>query len=832
MPTVFLSHSSSDKASYIDVVARKLGDANIQYDQLTFEEGEKTSDEITKGIEKCDVFALFISDAALKSKWVLDEISQAEKRLSAESLAKVYPIIIDLSINFKDARIPDWLRENYNLKLISRPTVAARRLEAKLRELHWSNHKTNQKRKEIFVGRNQLLDDFETRIDDVDQSRPACIIASGLTRIGRSKFLSHAIVKSNLVSSSFSPIKIMLDRVDSIEDFIIKLFDTGLTNSSSKDLENLLTIKIENKVRILSKMLLDVQSAKETLFVEDGGCVVSHSREIAGWFKDSIKAIKNISNPVLCIASAYRPNPAEVRREPLIYAVEIPELLPKERSGLLRRLLDVHQIEMSTDDFNFFALQLKGFPEEVFYCVNLILDLGIKGAKNEVNQLTEFNRERASLLLRQYEENVKVLDFIYLLSEFEFIGLEFLYQIVDEKLYQEILGELVARSICDYVGIEQEYVRLNDTIRDLIRRNRLGLPADFAKKIQDHVRDFVKDQNKFERDASDFFYSIKEAFLKNPDEINQKYLAPSHILRTIRQLYYKKENLKKAIRFCDLLLQKEAFLDYKIIEDTRYYLCLSLAKQKDNRVLKEVQKISGPEHDFILGHYYRLTGRHADAIERLSKLIQTPYINSRAKRELVQVYLAVEEYDKAEVMAKENYLANKGNQFPVQSYLNCLLNSENYTSHKDKIAELIKELEAIGSNQSTQMSYIANGLFKSKFEQNKANAFSCISDAIALDEDSQYPYFAQFDIALHYLDVPVMEASLSKLESISQHRTFSKNTLVMLKARLLAATGKIDNAVELVANKLDNFPMSSIERMKEKMIRIHEKVIAKSAAEK
>src|SRR5690606_164284 len=134
-------------------------------------------------------------------------------------------------------------------------------------------------------------------------------------------------------------------------------------------------------------------------------------------------------------------------------------------------------------------------------------------------------------------------------------------------------------------------------------------------------------------------------------------------------------------------------LDSRVSEDARYYLCLSLARQKDKRLLNEVQKINGAEHDFVLGYYYRLCGRHTDAIERLSKLVDTPYVSSRAKRELVQVYIYIEDYDKALGMAKDNYENNKGNQFFIQSYLNCLLNNENYVSNKDLIFKLIEELD-------------------------------------------------------------------------------------------------------------------------------------------
>lgn len=819
MKKVFLSHSSADKAAYVDIIAQRLGRENIEYDQVTFEEGELTKDEIAKRIDESSVFAFFISNKALESGWVKDEVARAERNLGSSKLRKVYPIIIDPTITHEDPRIPDWLKKNYNLKLISRPAVAARRLLSKLRELHWADHPLSQARSKIFVGRNSLLDEFESRVDDVDLPRPVCVIASGINKIGRSKFLEHALWKASLVGDAFRPIKIALDRVDSIEDLLIKLYDTGIIQVDSADIQNLLDKTIEQKMVLLTTMLCDVQRAREVIFVEDAGCLVTHTKDVASWLVEACERLTDISIPVLCIAASYRVNRASLRKAKNFYFVEIPELAPRERSGLLRRLLELYEIKIEADDFRFFSEQLRGYPEEAYYCATLIADNGIEKAKSESGLLTEFNSERASLLLRQYEDSPEKLDFIYLLSEFEFIGLKFLFEIVDEQKYQPLLDDLVTRLLCDYVGGDHEYVRLNDTVRDLVRRNRFELPSEFSSKLRVHVQQFLQDTDIFERDASDFFYSIKAALVRG-EVVDSRYLAPSHLLRTIKDLYFKRENLKRVVKLADMLLEKEAFLDIKVAEDARYYLCLSLARQKDRRVLAEAMKINGPEHDFVLGYYYRLCGRHDDAIKRLTKLVDTPYISSRAKRELVQVYLYIEEFDKASEMARENYEANRGNQFPIQSLLNCLLYSDNYASHRDEIERLIGELEQIGSTQSRQMAMIGKGLFEAKLNGNMTSSYSCIDDAIALDDQSPYPYLAKFDVALKFFDREGMQSALKILEAISASRTFSRNTVVKNRAYLYAATGRLDEALSAIHGGLENYPLESVTKMKDKLRKI------------
>ena len=53
----FLSHSSSDKNHYVSIVARNLA-PNIEYDELTFEEGMKTIDEIMRAMSRSEIFVL------------------------------------------------------------------------------------------------------------------------------------------------------------------------------------------------------------------------------------------------------------------------------------------------------------------------------------------------------------------------------------------------------------------------------------------------------------------------------------------------------------------------------------------------------------------------------------------------------------------------------------------------------------------------------------------------------------------------------------------------------------------------------------------------------
>ena len=221
MIKAFLSHSSKDKKSYVDIVANRLTKVNIVYDALTFEEGEKSFDEIIKGLNESNLFVLFISEPALSSSWVMKEIEIAKKYFLDNKIKRIYPVIIDRSITHEDKRIPNWLKDEYNLRYLSKPSVLARRIELRLREISWQIHPELEKRKKIFVGPNDKIEEFEIRIDDFDRLNPKCIIATGLNSVGRRTFLKHAFIKSNLIKNSYNPLELYLNSNDSIEDFII-----------------------------------------------------------------------------------------------------------------------------------------------------------------------------------------------------------------------------------------------------------------------------------------------------------------------------------------------------------------------------------------------------------------------------------------------------------------------------------------------------------------------------------------------------------------------------------------------------------------------------------
>ena len=810
MIKAFLSHSSADKDGYVRKVAEWLGKDNIHYDEWTFEEGEKPLDEILSGLGRTDLFVLFLSQNALKSEWVQREILEAKALLSEDKISKIFPIIIDDITTYEDEKIPEWLRI-YNLKPIKRAAVASKKIHNKLRELSWSKHPELKKRHNMFVGRNDKQDEFEERIHDFCLDKPTAIFATGLSGVGRRTFLHRALVKTNVSESSYKPSSIYLDDSVSIEDFILKLNDLGLTDLG-EDMLNLSDKTMEDKKSIIHSVMHEAYKNKEIIYILDDGCLINYQRSITEWFKDVVEEYELSNFPIFSIASKFKVNFRNRPRNDKFFFVELSELNPKERTNLLSQLLRLYNVDISKDDFKLVSDLLFGLPDQIMFAVDIIRNDFDTKLIDKLPVLTEYNTDKASILLRKYDDNELVLGFIRLLAQFEIISSDFIFNIVDEEEYYPILESLVSESICELIGLDSEIIRLNDVIRDYIKRNKIKLSSELGDKLDKQVRRLVEEDDVFERDSSEYIYTVKEALKKGYD-IDPKLLIPSHYLRCMKDLYFSKGSLDRIIELADIILQKNNFLDIRVEKDIRYYLCLALAKKKDSRLLSEVQEIRGDEHNFLLGFYYRLSGRYDEALSRFTPIADAPYVGSRAKREIVQVYVQLEEYDKALTFAKNNYEENRGNQFHTQAYFHCLINADNVQDHRSTLEMLINDLRTIDSEQSVEMADIANSLFEAKVNNDKQKSIDLINDAVHRYPDTYYPLLTFCDIAIKYEDRAMLNEGVVKLEEISRMKNISSRTLNKYKSFLYAFDGDFLASLRIIDKELNRYPSESKDRI-------------------
>jgi hypothetical protein len=811
----FLSHSSIDKKSYVEIVARQLGYDNCIYDELTFEEGMKSIEEIEKRLSRTDIFAIFLSDSALNSKWVKLELEKAHELLNNGDIKRIFPLIIDNNIDYYDKRIPHWMRKEYNLKYVSKPTIATRRIKQRLREISWQIHPLIKEKEKIFVGRNDLIRQFEERIDNFDKTTPLCFIASGIEKIGRQSLIKHCLKKANIIDDAYQPPIIMLNSHESLEDFILKVDDLGLSSQINK--KHFLKRKVHEKISIAAKITEEVQNAKELIFIIDHGCIVTPEGLINKWFSELLQSIP-IKRVTFGIASSFRLIKRTIRWDNNIFTVDVPELDIKERAGLLKRYAELEKLELSRNDLAFFSSLLNGYPEQVYYAVDLIGDNGLSQAKKDYLEIVGFSSEKVTKLLWRYEQDTKSRNFLSLLSKFDFIGYDLIFKVVeDEKYFKGLLNKLLSSAICEYLGANKEYIRLNDAVRDYISRMRYELPKDYANKLKEHLEDFWVNYKSDEIDVADFLYSVKET-LRLKKDISEEYLIPSHFLKTMVETYNISRRYNDVVKLADRVLQNAEYMDDGIKKEIRYYLCLSLARLQRERFFAEVMGIQGPDHDFLCGFYYRLSGNSVKAIERLMEALRKRPNFPRAKRELVQVYLYIGDYETALELAKSNYDNDKANPYHIQAYFRSLIRNERIAENGPIMEELLTNLRKIRSDKAKEMFLEAQAQYEAFFRHDGRNALIVINSAIKEFPDSVHLKITKFDICEKFNVINEMKDALDEFEKTTDNNSYFYNIYTVLKSIYLAKIGQKQNSLDLL-DKLKNYPDTAVNKLRGKIRR-------------
>ena len=806
----FLSHSSKDKERYVRIVSRHLRKEVRVFDEETFEKGMGPIEEIINGLDESSLFVIFLSDTALNSDWVKHELSNAKRYLDEGRLQRIYPILIDEDLTHADERIPDWLKESSNIQHIVRPAIAAKKINSRLIEISWNFHPRLRERETIFVGRNSLVNEIEERLDDFRKPSPSVLIASGLPYIGRKSFLKYASRKSNLVRDSYEYPLITLAQSDSIEDFILKIHDLGF--SVATELNNKLRRNIGQKIQVAAEIINQIIKESERILIEDNGVIVQRDGEIVDWFVDVVRAIGPTGHLTFCVASKLRPNKSINHKNEYFYCVYVEELQPSEREGLLVRYSKFKELSLKREDLAFFSDLLTGYPEQVMYAVDLVGDAGVFDAKKRSHEIQEYSSDKAKLILEKYSSRPDVTDFIFLLSKFEFMSYELVFSIVPEDTHAELLNELLVSSVCERIGSNGEYVRVNEVIRDYISRGRFRIPKRFQKAISSHVADYLKNYSDENVDLSDYLFSVQEAVLSGAS-VPEELLIPSILIKTIRKLYDEDRNYKDAIRLCDRVLQQESTIHKNSVDHVRYIKCQCLARLTNRDFFGEVQSVAEPDKSFLMGFYYRISGQYEKALEFFQRVLRKKPNDVRTKGELIRVYMQIEEYGKAFEMAKSNYLDRPGNPININNYFTCLIHKEKTADNRRELEVALHKLEIDPSDQAQEMAISAKSRLSAFYDNDYDQAFEEIEKAVDRFPNANFPLLTKADLAVYARDVVKLREAIASLETSLSRRAQTYRTYQRYKAYLIALEGDSESARRFIAKEIKGLGENALSRL-------------------
>ncbi len=736
----FLSHSSFDKP-LVEKIAKAMGNKCV-YDNMAFEPGMPTLNEILRGMSLSEVFVLFISDTALESDWVKAEISNA-KDMSADDIKRILPIIIDKNIRHDDDRIPKWLKDSYNIQFIDNENIILNKIYTRLRMFALSKNSSNQK--ETFVGRSKLFDQFNTAISSSIDLTPTYIIAYNyLTGIGRRAFMKEALRRMQLLERFQEPIVVSLNKYESLESFIYQL------NSIKKIPEiwelDLSKKTIEEKIEIAKDLVQKFVDACELIFIEDDGSFILPTHKIASWFQSIIDDTRFKNRLTVVLISHFRPDHTNIRSTAnLGLSFPIDELSKEDTLTLFRLLLrnNRNSIKATDEDIKSIADVLTGVPAQVYYAIEL-LRCDRAYALVHLNEIKTYSDTFPISLLNELKKNTDALQLLIFLSKEDIVSLEIIEQVFGETVnVNESLSTLSDYGCISMVMGNLGFIKLSPTVARFIQRSEISLDSNVQHAYEQTISNF--DQKNLDEllreDYSKFVISLR-AFIATGKTIPEKYFMPSLVLKSIIQ-EYNNGKYEYVVELCKSLLANKTF-DNEIEWSTRYRLSMAYARlNKTDEFFDSLSyfKENGNLLDvnFMLGFYHRIRDKHDRALEYFEKALSINPNHQSSLREKVNSLLAIERFDDALDLARANYQANKTDVLHAHAYFKALICSK--TKNMQSVAEIDIIMEQIQKSKDKRAYDILRcmeGEYAFYVNHDQKRAEDLLNEAIHINSNKEY----------------------------------------------------------------------------------------------
>ena len=761
MSKIFLSHSSAQKY-LVEKIADKLGKDRIVYDKYTFEAGMDSLDEIIRHLDNTDLFVVFLSNEALDSNWVKTELAQANKLTLLNSIKQFLPIIVDKSIEHNDPRIPEWIKKR-TLRQLFEPFLIKKKIEQSYRDILIESNSLIKAKEELFVGRNDIMEEFESQVLTTSNIRPVCFVCSGIEGVGRRTFMKKALAKTRFFNETYEPVSIYLDSKESIEDFIIKIED--INGSLSDDvLETLKNKSFDEKIEQAIEIVKKLIDNNERLFILDSGCIIQPNMQITSWFLDVTNDARLDNTLSIVLITRFRPNPTFIIKNRRIKAIHVDALSEKDIKKLFVQYRDILALTIEPENSEKILENLNGIPSQVHFSLDLIKATNVNYVLTNLNEIIEYGDARVFYLMDEIQKDASKLEILVLISKVDFISFDLLYQLIGKtKANEKILEEFFILGIYDTFGGFSDHIRVNYSVADYIRRSKFSIAPSYQSKLRQLLKTYFTD-NKSHIDASELLLNVKNALIagfKVPD----RYFLPSFVLKSIVDMYYQ-GSYEHVVKLSDKILENKSNMDSGMSREIKYWLCLALAREKDPRFEKEVNYIDGADFDFLWGFYYRRKRDFDRAITSFKKALDKSPNFNRAKRELVNVYLSKGQYTEALDVAKQNYIKGKANAFHIQAYFICLIRKLSLTPSEQRTVEyLLESIKKTNDRKAEELYGTMMGEYEYYIKKNVPKAIQVLSDSLKSSQYKYYPFKALLELYMkqgQYAAAESLKASYDK----------------------------------------------------------------------
>lgn len=751
MARAFISHSSA-QGELIKRIGKKIGLDNCVIDKYHFSSGEPILSEIIKGIESTDLFVLCLSNEALNSDWIKREIEHAYSTNYSEFLNRILVINLDPTISYTDSRLPNWIPKSFDLKPITDEIWIVKKIESKLRDISIENDPKIKKKEEIYVGRNDLMNDFERRFHQLNGKKPTCIIVSGLENVGRRTFIRNALdVKAKLLNKFHENISITLDTRDSIEDFIIRIEEYNSKNIDEIT-KYLCEIDMEAKLNYAIDLLRNFKSNREILFVIDRGCIIQPNRDVAIWFNRVIQFQEFDNSVTVCIISKFRLSSSKILRDKKYQSFHVPELGLQDTSVLFSRYCsEVFEIKPPEEISKKILECTSGNPGQIYFAADLLFCEGPALVERKLDEIRKYNDIHVYSIIRYIEEKGNLYrNVLIFLARTLFVSYRILYGVFKRTPeLDDCIDNLYAYGVYNRIGAFKENMQVNTGIAEYINRANMQLDPIIKSKLKKFVYERIGEKLDFP-DVSEILISLKE-LVEEKVRIPSNLMIPSYILRTIIESYYSK-NYEEVEYLAERILDAKNQYDPSIVREIRYWLCLSLIRQghrspeKNDKFFNHLEFFKGADYNFLKGFHFRLIGQMPKAETCFRKVLEFEPDSQKAKRELVNVLLSLGKVEMAYEMAESNYHKKPLNAFHCQAYFICITRKP-FLNRKDRMTlnEIMNSVKMSHDMQATDILKCMSGEYLFYAEGKLEEAIRILTE-VKDESRNNYPKRALLDI--------------------------------------------------------------------------------------
>lgn len=748
MAKAFLSHSSHDK-DFVEKIYRQLGKNNCHLDTFTFEAGNRTLDEILGALEDTDVFIIFISDKALESPWVKKELSEAHKRLSSDKISKIFPLIIDNTINYDDPRIPTWVRKPYNIHKITNQVVVLQKIKQFLREVSMRDLGQMAEMEDLFVGRNDEMALFERDLVRIDNSKPTCIIVTGLfDGIGRRTFLRNGLTKTRIVRRYDGQFFISIGNKESIENFILALNQLDPQDDIYK--RDLASDSLESKIEITKDLLSTFLRNGIIVNVLDEGSIVLPNNLITDWFTKVIGDKRFENQVTVCLISKFRPRDTMLEKMKNVVHINVPPLSKDDTQNLFIQYSGIMRMQVPAEATRFLLDHLSGIPAQVIYCVNHIKKFGLDLTKRNIKDIDDFAELRVLNVLENFKTDEFCIQLMILLARFDMFSFDLLNKIVpdQDKLYGAI-DKLLMFSILDLMGSTREFIRLNPSVADYVRRSRLQLDEDLSNSLNRVIKDVLSKEMDLTSgsDYAEFLIGIQE-MISSGQSVPKRYFIASFMLKMLIQKY-NDQQYGDAIELANQVLENDQRYDPQVVREVRYWLCQAYAKDHNDKFYEVVRFFENEykDYNFLLGFNMRNQGDFYEAEKYYKNVLAKDPQHSKTKNQLVIVYLAQNRYQDALETARDNYLRYRTNPYHIHAYFTCLVKKGSHNAEEgDVLQALLNAINRSLDVKAKDFERVMVAEHKFYVKKDIKGGISSMQEAVKLCRNKYYPKRALYEM--------------------------------------------------------------------------------------